>query len=75
VIGGVLVLAGTLVLVLPGPGLLVIFIGLALLAPEFPWARRALDRLKTFGRRGTRMVRCAAGQREASDEDQATSSR
>lgn len=32
--------------VLPGPGWLTIAAGLALLADEFPWARRELDRLK-----------------------------
>jgi hypothetical protein len=33
-------------LVLPGPGWAVIFAGLAVLAAEFVWARRLLDRLK-----------------------------
>ena len=64
VIGGVLVLAGTLMLVLPGPGLLVIFVGLALLATEFAWARRALDRLKAASRRGTRILGRAAGRHQ-----------
>ena len=35
-------LAGVAMLVLPGPGLVVIGVGLALLATEWPWARRAL---------------------------------
>jgi hypothetical protein len=41
-----LLLAGTAMLVLPGPGLLTIAAGLAVLAAEFTWARRALDAMK-----------------------------
>ncbi len=33
-------------LVLPGPGIVAIGVGLALLAGEFAWARRLLDWLK-----------------------------
>ena len=33
-------------LVTPGPGMLVIFLGLGLLAAEFVWARRLMDRIK-----------------------------
>jgi len=44
--GGLLLIAGAAMLVLPGPGLLVIAAGLALLATEFLWARRMLDRVK-----------------------------
>jgi uncharacterized protein (TIGR02611 family) len=46
VIGGTVVLAGVIMLVTPGPGLLVIPIGLAILALEFAWARHWLNRLK-----------------------------
>jgi uncharacterized protein (TIGR02611 family) len=38
--------AGILMLVLPGPGLVVIALALAMLASEFVWARRLLDRMK-----------------------------
>ena len=41
-IGGTVVLIGVAMLVLPGPGVLVIAGGLAILATEFIWARRAL---------------------------------
>ena len=44
--GFVLLLAGIIMLVTPGPGWLTIFMGLALLASEFTWARRLLDYLK-----------------------------
>jgi uncharacterized protein (TIGR02611 family) len=42
--GFVVVLAGVAMLVLPGPGLLVIAIGLGILALEFAWAERLLER-------------------------------
>jgi uncharacterized protein (TIGR02611 family) len=42
--GFIVVLAGVAMLVLPGPGLLVIAIGLGILALEFSWAERLLER-------------------------------
>lgn len=42
-IGFVLVVAGLVLLVLPGPGLLLIIAGLAVLATEYAWAQRALN--------------------------------
>lgn len=44
--GGTVLLVGMALLVLPGPGLLVIAGGLAILATEFFWAKRALRRAK-----------------------------
>ena len=44
VFGFLVVLAGLAMLVLPGPGLLVIAIGLGILALEFAWAERLLER-------------------------------
>ena len=38
-------------LITPGPGWLVIFLGLGLLAAEFVWARRLMDRIKREGSR------------------------
>jgi len=51
VAGFTLLLAGVLMLVTPGPGMLVIFLGLGLLAAEFVWARRLMERLKQEGGR------------------------
>ena len=42
--GFLVVLAGLAMLVLPGPGLLVIALGLGILALEFAWAERLLER-------------------------------
>jgi uncharacterized protein (TIGR02611 family) len=46
IVGGLLVLVGIALLVLPGPGWLVIFIGLGILATEFVWAERLLNSAK-----------------------------
>jgi uncharacterized protein (TIGR02611 family) len=42
VVGPLVVLAGIAMTVLPGPGLVVVALGLALLALEYDWARRSL---------------------------------
>jgi uncharacterized protein (TIGR02611 family) len=44
--GGTVVLVGVAMLVLPGPGALVIAGGVAILATEFLWARRAMRKAK-----------------------------
>ena len=59
VVGGFgLLVAGIAMLALPGPGWIAIFAGLTLLATEFDWAQRLLDRLKRaagrFYRRGAK---------------------
>ncbi len=46
VAGFSLLAIGAALLVLPGPGLLTIALGLALLSVEFVWAQRLLDRVK-----------------------------
>ena len=45
-IGFTLLAIGVVLLVGPGPGWLVILLGLGLLAAEFVWARRLLDSMK-----------------------------
>lgn len=46
VVGLALVAGGLVMLVLPGPGILVVVAGLAVLATEFAWAEAVLDRAK-----------------------------
>ena len=46
VIGGTILLIGLALLVLPGPAIVVIPIGLFILASEFLWAKRLLDDFK-----------------------------
>jgi uncharacterized protein (TIGR02611 family) len=45
--GAAVLVGGLVMMVTPGPGLLGIVIGLAILATEFAWAQRALHRAKT----------------------------
>lgn len=47
VIGGSVLLVGVSFLVLPGPAFFVIPLGLGILATEFVWARRLLERVKS----------------------------
>jgi len=49
--GFTLLLIGVIMLVTPGPGWLTIFLGLSLLAAEFVWARRLMNRIKHEGGR------------------------
>jgi tellurite resistance protein TerC len=44
--GFTLLVAGILMIVTPGPGWLTIMLALGVLAAEFVWARRLLDRMK-----------------------------
>ena len=46
IVGGAVLLTGLVMLVTPGPGLVVILVGLATLASEFPWARKLLTRVR-----------------------------
>ena len=57
---GVVVLIVGIVLAVPGvpgPGLLVIFIGLSILAVDFVWARRLKRQIKSHTGRALRKVR------------------
>jgi uncharacterized protein (TIGR02611 family) len=45
-VGGLITLIGVVALVAPGPGWLIIFTGLGILASEFAWAARVLTTAK-----------------------------
>jgi uncharacterized protein (TIGR02611 family) len=57
VVGVVVILAGVVMMVLPGPGVAAILAGLGLLGTEFPAARRVSERLQGYLRTAWRMVR------------------
>ncbi|WP_430645662.1 TIGR02611 family protein [Agromyces sp. GXS1127] len=68
-LGGVIAVGGLVLVPLPGPGWLVVFLGLAILGTEFRWARRIsawlkrlLDRFWAWwkARRAAREARLAA---------------
>lgn len=47
VVGGMLVLVGLVLMVLPGPGIPLLILGLVVLATEFAWAQRTVHRVKS----------------------------
>jgi uncharacterized protein (TIGR02611 family) len=52
ILGGfTLLLVGVIMVFTPGPGWPVIFLGLTLLAAEFVWAKKLMDRMKHEGNR------------------------
>ncbi len=52
ILGGfTLLVVGVVMFVTPGPGWVVIFFGLTLLAAEFVWAQRLMDRIRHEGNR------------------------
>jgi len=57
VIGFALVALGLVLLVVPGPGLLFIAAGFAVLATEYTWARRALEETKRRASGAARRLR------------------
>lgn len=46
IIGGLVLVVGIIAIPYPGPGWLIVFAGLAILATEFEWAGRLLDNLR-----------------------------
>ncbi|GIG29680.1 PGPGW domain-containing protein [Cellulomonas marina] len=65
VVGGATVVAGIAMLVLPGPGWLAIFLGLSILASEFPVLRPVLDRLRGLVLRALAVARTWWARRRA----------
>lgn len=76
VIGAAFVAAGLAMLVLPGPGIIVVAVGFAILGTEYAWAAIALERTKSAasqagraaqgtarsaGRSANRVIRSASG--------------
>lgn len=57
VIGILLLPVGLFMLAVPGPGLVVIAIGAVLIAREFSFAARALDRVEVRGRKAFKAIR------------------
>jgi tellurite resistance protein TerC len=52
VVGSTVLLIGIAMIVLPGPAVLVIPVGLGVLATELVWARRLLNKLKSTFQKG-----------------------
>ena len=56
VVGGTVLLVGVIMLVTPGPAMVVIPIGLAILAIEFVWAQRLIRRIRVSAKWNLRKV-------------------
>ena len=61
IIGFTLLIVGAAMIVLPGPALIIIPLGLAILATEFLWARRVLQRLKNVLKEGREKIHRTEG--------------
>lgn len=86
-LGGLIVIVGLILVPLPGPGWLIVFIGLTLLGTEYHWARRLLGWLRRVlarfwerwnmwravrrGRREERRARAARDAREGGGASEA----
>jgi uncharacterized protein (TIGR02611 family) len=62
-VGTTLIVVGVILLVLPGPGLVLIALGVAVLASEFAWAERILQRMKETGSAAADSARRAIAKR------------
>ena len=71
VVGFVLIIGGIILLPLPGPGWLIIFAGLAVLATEYVWAERALDAAKRKAKAAATKARARMRRRSTNQEPRA----
>lgn len=55
-LGSILVLAGLVMCITPGPGIVTIIAGLAVMADEVPFARRTMDKLIARARKAEKIV-------------------
>jgi uncharacterized protein (TIGR02611 family) len=61
IVGGAILVAGLAMLVLPGPGFIVIVIGFAILGTEYAWAASALERTKRTAEKASKAARRRIG--------------
>jgi uncharacterized protein (TIGR02611 family) len=57
VLGLLILIAGAIMLVLPGPGIVVIILGLVVLSWEYEWARRHLHRARQAHKKAMTKIR------------------
>lgn len=67
-LGFLLLLAGGIMLVTPGPGTVAIIAGLAILATEYTWAEIMLDKVKTKAKQAGSAVRNRRRRRKPGEE-------
>ncbi len=71
VTSGTVLLVGLALLFLPGPGTVVLFVGLAMLATEFVWARRLIKRMRDQVEGAAHYLRGTEGSKEPAAETRA----
>jgi uncharacterized protein (TIGR02611 family) len=57
IVGFTVLAAGIAMLALPGPGILVVIVGLAILGTEYAWAKRLMEKAKQQARRARDRIR------------------
>jgi tellurite resistance protein TerC len=67
IIGSTVLLAGLAMLVLPGPAVIVVPLGLAILAIDFPWARVLMQNIQTWLNRKKRSTSDSPSRPNAKD--------
>ncbi len=72
IVGAALVLAGLAMLALPGPGILVVALGFAVLGTEYAWAAAALERTKRTAAQAVTLVRDGASRTARGAHETAT---
>jgi uncharacterized protein (TIGR02611 family) len=65
-VGFPIIIIGIILIPLPGPGILVVILGLFILSLEFEWAKRYLESAKDFQRKA---VEKARAQKERAKKD------
>jgi uncharacterized protein (TIGR02611 family) len=61
-LGFPVVILGVILIPLPGPGILVVILGLLILSLEFEWAKRYLESTKEFQRKAIEKARAKKNQ-------------
>lgn len=73
-VGGALVLVGLALLVLPGPGIPLLILGLAVLATEFAWAQSVLHRVRERSAAAVSAVNSRVKRKGTPDDDRSAAS-
>jgi len=74
IVGFAVLTVGLLMIILPGPAIVVIPVGLAILATELAWARRLLQRVRSRAEAIGAALKCKKGKRAGeSDKEESHS--
>ena len=57
VLGALIIVTGIILMPLPGPGMVIVVIGVSVLASEFSWAKNAYEHIMRIARRLLKMLK------------------